>query len=73
MHQIQLQLVNFSLYQGKFYFMTTDQKFIKWFNNNGGVHVFWRRVLQQALRARSGGYILKYMYTITELPETTKF
>jgi hypothetical protein len=62
-----------SLYQGKFYFMTTDQKVYKVLNNNGGAAFSGAEPTSTSTTPfASGGYILKYMYTITA-SEATKF
>ena len=62
-----------SLYQGKFYFMTTDQNVYKVLNNNGGAAFSGSEPTSTSTTPfASGGYILKYMYTITA-SEATKF
>tara|TARA_E500000178_G_scaffold313709_1_gene331354 strand:- start:349 stop:1848 length:1500 start_codon:yes stop_codon:yes gene_type:complete len=62
-----------SLYQGKFYFITTNQDVYKVLNNNsGGAFVGAEPTNTGTTPFASGGYILKYMYTITA-SEATKF
>ena len=62
-----------SLYQGKFYFITTNQNVYKVLNNNGGTAFSGAEPTSTSTTPfASGGYILKYMYTITA-SEATKF
>ena len=62
-----------NLYESKFYFRTTDKRVYKVMDNNGGIAYSGSEPTSESNSLFSqGGYILKYMYTITTT-ESTKF
>ena len=62
-----------SLYQSTFFFRTSDNRVYKVLDNNGGTAYSGSEPTSESTSPFAlGGYVLKYMYTITA-SETTKF
>ena len=62
-----------SLYQSTFFFRTSDNRVYKVLDNNGGTGYSGAEPTSESTSPFAlGGYVLKYMYTITA-SETTKF